>query len=60
MKRPEDGGGNDDVCCPGRGCPPLLGGPPLPEGPPPPGCYVHHRRLPDLGDVGICGFFYKM
>jgi hypothetical protein len=23
-------------------------------------CYVHHRRLPDLGDVGMCGFFYKL
>jgi hypothetical protein len=22
------------------------------------GCYVHHRRLPDLGDVGVCGLFY--
>jgi hypothetical protein len=25
-----------------------------------PRCYVHHRRLPDLGDVGMCGFFYKV
>jgi hypothetical protein len=23
-------------------------------------CYVHHRRLPDLGDVGMCGFFYQL
>jgi hypothetical protein len=23
-------------------------------------CYVHHRRLPDLGDMGMCGFFYKV
>jgi hypothetical protein len=23
-----------------------------------PDCYVHHRRLPDLGDVGVCGLFY--
>jgi hypothetical protein len=23
-------------------------------------CYVHHRHLPDLGDVGMCGFFYKL
>jgi hypothetical protein len=23
-------------------------------------CYVHHRRLPDLGDVGMCGFFNKV
>jgi hypothetical protein len=25
-----------------------------------PACYVHHRRLPDLGDVGVCGLFYKL
>jgi hypothetical protein len=23
-------------------------------------CYVHHRRLPDLGDMGMCGFFYRL
>jgi hypothetical protein len=23
-------------------------------------CYVHHRRMPDLGDDGVCGFFYKL
>jgi hypothetical protein len=23
-------------------------------------CYVHHRHLPDLGDMGMCGFFYKV
>jgi hypothetical protein len=23
-------------------------------------CYVHHRHWPDLGDVGVCGFFYKL
>jgi transposase InsO family protein len=23
-------------------------------------CYIHHRHLPDLGDMGLCGFFYKL
>jgi hypothetical protein len=23
-------------------------------------CNVHHRRMPDLGDDGVCGFFYKL